>query len=96
MTFNINNLPVSIIKSKRKTISIQLKEDGIYVRAPKRMTKQEIISVLDKKSGWIEKHWKIMQERKQVLEKIEPYTEAEMKAMVERAKENIIADLRLL
>ena len=79
MEFNINNLPINIIKSNRKTISIQLKEDGIYVKAPKRMTKQEIISVLDKKSDWIEKHWKI-------IEKIEPYTEAEMKAMVEKAK----------
>ena len=86
MVFNINNLPASITKSKRKTISIQLKEDGIYVRAPKRMTKQEIISVLEKKSNWIEKHWEIMQERNQVLEKIEPYTEADIKVMVEKAK----------
>lgn len=86
MTINSNHLPVHIIKSKRKSISIQLKEDGIHVRAPKYITRQEIEAVLEKKSDWIEKHWKIMQERNQVLKKIEPYTEAEMKAMVEKAK----------
>ena len=74
MTINSNHLPVHIIKSKRKSISIQLKEDGIHVRAPKYITRQEIEAVLEKKSDWIEKHWKIMQERNQVLKKIEPYT----------------------
>ncbi len=86
MEFNIKNLPVHIIKSKRKSISIQLKEDGIHVRAPKYMTRQEIDAVLNKKSNWIEKHWAIMRERNRAVEKLEPYTEDDIKVMIEKAK----------
>ena len=86
MAFDMNKLPVNIIKSKRKTISIQLKEDGVYVRVPKGMSRRDIDEILIQKSDWIEKHWTIMQERNQTLEKIEPYTEAEMKTMIEMAK----------
>ena len=86
MAFDINKLPVNIIKSKRKTIAIQLKDDGIYVRAPKGMSQRGINDIIIQKSDWIEKHWKIMQERHQSLEKIEPYTEAELKVMIEEAK----------
>ena len=84
--FNIDDLPVKTIKSKRKTISIELKEDGILVRAPKGMGRQEINAVLYKKSDWIEKHWMTVQKRKQDMENILPYTEADMKAMMEKAK----------
>ena len=82
----MKQLPVNIIKSKRKTISIQLKEDGIYVRAPKRMSQHEILDLLEQKRDWVEKHWDIIKERNRKAEKIEPYTEAEIKKLTEKAK----------
>lgn len=59
--------PIEIIKSKRKSVSIQIKEDRIIVRTPKYMTSREINEILNTKSDWIEKHWEIMQERSQTL-----------------------------
>ena len=94
MAFNINNLPVNIIKSKRKTIAIQLKEDGIYVRVPKGMKQKDINDILIQKSDWIEKHWKIMQERNHASQKLESYTEAEIKRMMEEARVVILKKVK--
>ena len=38
--------PIEIIKSKRKSVSIQIKEDRIIVRTPKYMTSREINEIL--------------------------------------------------
>lgn len=46
-----------IIRSDRKTLSLQIRPDGsILVRAPKRLPKREIDRFLEEKSAWIEKH----------------------------------------
>ena len=46
-----------IIHSKRKTVAIQIKSDGrIVVRAPLRMSRADIMRLVEEKSGWIEKH----------------------------------------
>ena len=49
--------PVRIIRSKRKTVGIQISSpDEIIVRAPLHMPEREIRKVLEDKRGWIEKH----------------------------------------
>ena len=50
MTVSINSLPVHVIKSSRKTVSIELKTDEIIVRAPKRMCDDEIQAIKYKKT----------------------------------------------
>ena len=51
------NVPYQIIKSDRKTISIQIKPDGrVVVRCPKRMRIEEVRRFVESKSDWIEKH----------------------------------------
>lgn len=46
-----------VIRSSRKTLSLQIKPDGaIIVRAPLRLPQREIDRFLEEKSGWIEKH----------------------------------------
>ena len=78
-------LPIQVIQSKRKTISIELKPDRILVKAPQRMSKQEIYGFVMKKKDWIEKHVKIMQERSKGMENVLPYTVEEIKALAEKA-----------
>ena len=47
----------TLIRSARKTVSIQLLPGGeVVVRAPNRMPKREIERVLEEKRGWIEAH----------------------------------------
>lgn len=46
-----------IIKSKRKTLSLQITKDArLVVRAPMRVSKAQIIDFVDSHAAWIEKH----------------------------------------
>lgn len=46
-----------LIRSSRKTVSLQLMPDGsLTVRAPMRMPESEIRKFVESKSGWIESH----------------------------------------
>lgn len=82
---NVTDFPVKVIRSKRRTIAVELKADGILVRAPRRMNDKEIRRFLTEKQAWIEKNMKKLQERRRLLEQQEPYTEEEIHALAERA-----------
>lgn len=81
----MDEIQVSIIYSKRRSISIELKPEGILVRAPKGMSRRNIYKFLAEKQEWIEKHWKKVQERKEIMEQLQPYTEEEIRALAEKA-----------
>ncbi len=81
-----DNLQVNIIYSKRKTISIELRADGILVRAPKGMRKSAINTFLNEKRGWIEKNYQKVQNRKELMEQIPPFTMEEIKSLANKAK----------
>lgn len=49
------NAEVTVIKSKRKTISIQIKPNEVIVRAPTRLKQNEIEKFVETKRNWIEK-----------------------------------------
>lgn len=85
MSVQLNELPMEIIRSNRRTISIEIKPSGIIVRAPRRISSQEISAFVLKKKAWIEKHWSHMQERQQVREQHGAYTPEELKALAEKA-----------
>lgn len=89
MVFSKDSTPVEIIKSKRKTISIEIKADKILVRAPRGMSSQAVNEVLQRKSSWIEKHYKMMREREQKLEKLPIFTEEELKRLTDEARRSI-------
>lgn len=83
---DIESLSIKVIKSKRKTISIEVRNDGILVRAPQRMSIREIQAFVNQKRAWIEKHQKLMQERNSNIEQVEPYSEVEIKALADKAR----------
>ncbi len=83
------NTEVTVIKSKRKTISIQIKPNEIIVRAPTRMKQNEIEKFVETKRSWIEKHLQSVSEKQKLLQNTEPYTEEEIKYFIARAKEII-------
>lgn len=82
---NEKEISVNIIYSNRKTIAIELKTDGITVRAPRRMTRREIDVFLNEKRGWIEKHWGKVQERKEQVEGLGLFTMEEIHALADKA-----------
>ena len=59
------NAEVSVIKSKRKTISIQVKPNEVIIRAPIKMKQTEIEKFVESKRNWIEKHLQTFSEKQQ-------------------------------
>ena len=85
MIKQLNGLDIQVIRSGRKTISIEIRPSGIIVRAPWRMGEKEISAFLDKKRDWIEKHSNRMQDRQKELSRLEPFTPEEIEALAEKA-----------
>ena len=94
MCADITNLPTTILRSKRKTLSLELKDDGLLVRAPKRMSDREIKEFILSKKDWIEKHQKIIDDRRELQKQYPPYTEDELKDLAKEAKEIIPAKVK--
>ena len=81
---------IRIIKSKRKTISLQIKPDGsIELKVPVQMTDTQIREFLNQKSSWIEKHLQAVQERQQQLSQVKPLNKEEIHELANQALEVI-------
>lgn len=83
------NAEVSVIKSKRKTISIQFKPNEVIIRAPLKMKETEIEEFTESKRNWIEKHLQSLLEKQKIHENIESYSEEEIRGFIAKAKEII-------
>jgi len=87
MSFNINkDVKVNIIRSDRKTLSIQLKTGEIIARAPLHMKDEEIYSFIESKKSWVEKNLAKIEKREKAISEVQPFTEKEIKALAEKAK----------
>ena len=76
-----------LIRSKRKTISLQI--DGnckLVVHAPYTVPKSEIDKMVSRHSGWIEKHLPVARKRMEQANKITPEL---IKSLTEKAKREI-------
>ena len=82
-------MQVRIIKSKRKTLSIEVKMDEVLVRAPQRMTNQQIRVFLEQKREWIDKHQKILQSQAEMVKREPLYTEEDIKEFANKAMQII-------
>ena len=88
-------MKVTVIRSSRKTLSIQLKPGEIIARAPLRMKDKEIYEFIESKKAWIEKNLAGIDERQKALDEVKPFTEEEIKALAEKAKVIIHERVRL-
>ena len=78
---------MKIIKSKRKTISIEITSDAeVVVRAPKRMSDKAIRAFVEEKRSFIDKNIDKMKERKESLANIRTITDIELKELLVQAK----------
>ncbi len=83
------NAEVSVIKRKRKTISIQVKLNEVIICAPMKMNENEIEKFVESKRNWIEKHLQSLSEKQKLFENIEPYSDEEIKSFIKKAKSEI-------
>lgn len=78
--------PVEIIRSKRKTLSIEITPDlRVIVRAPSRLSKSDIGYFINEKHKWIEKHLESMKSRAARSDEQPKFTESELSELKSRA-----------
>ncbi len=79
----------SIIRSNRKTISVEItRKAEIIVRVPLRMSKEDIERFLLEKSDWIERTLEKVKSNNDTVS-LPPFTEEELSLITKRAKEYI-------
>ena len=81
----------TLIKSKRKTLSLEVREDGLIVRAPMRTSKRVADAFVAKHAAWIEKQRRKIEQRKAQNAAVEKLSEEERKALAKKAAEYIPA-----
>lgn len=88
-----NNYDIELIRSRRKTIAIEIHPDlSIRVRAPLRMPQYRIMEFLEEKEHWIDLHLEKMRQRQESNADQMSRTslsEEEIKQLTELAKEVI-------
>ncbi len=86
MLYNVI-MDIKIIKSKRKSISIEINRDlQVLVRAPLFLSKKQIDKFVSEKSEWINKHLEFVKSRVENESNISKFTEDEIKALTKQAK----------
>ena len=81
---------VQIIKSKRKTISLQIRSDGsIELKVPMQMSNVQIKKFLNQKCDWIDKHLQAVNERQRQMSQVKKLTKEEIHELADRALEVI-------
>jgi predicted metal-dependent hydrolase len=79
-----NMIPYTLIRSSRRTLSIQISRDGeLIARAPMRLSIPRIESFIMSKESWIEKHKQKIQGKIQKTGR-KTYSETEIQEMKER------------
>ena len=83
------NAKVSLIRSNRKSLSVQIKPNRVIIRAPNKMKQSDIEKFVESKIKWIEKHLNSISEKQDNLQETEPFTKEEIKDFTEKAKQII-------
>jgi len=86
-----DNIEYEIIRSKRKTISMQIKSDGhVVVRAPLRLSQKSIDEFVVKNADWIEKSKLKVQDRNAKKEQLEQFSEKEITEFKKMARKQLL------
>ena len=81
---------VEIIRSKRRTLGLEIKPDGrVIARAPMRMKQSEIDKFIGEKSAWIEKHLQKLKKAQEQHGSAEKLTDEDIQALADKALEYI-------
>lgn len=89
---DLTNIQITVIRSNRRTIAIQVNPDlTVTVRVPRSAKKRDIEQILWEKESWIQKHIEKMKDKKAQFEAMdaEPFTDGEIQNLKEQASEYI-------
>ncbi len=74
-----------IIRSKRRTLGLEINTKGIIVRAPWQASDAEISMFISKHRDWIDTHLAKLAEKQKSLEQLEPLTFEDIKSLADKA-----------
>lgn len=89
MTFELDGLPVRVIESGRKTVSLELTPSEIIMRVPRGMSQRQARDFAQRKSAWIEKHRELISVQQEKLRELPRLTSDELRALSEKARRSI-------
>jgi len=79
-------LSIKIIRSRRKTLSLQITPDaGLLIRAPYHVSESEILQFVESRQNWIEKHLIKMQKRREEQEHLPALSHEEIRQLAGKA-----------
>ncbi len=77
---------ITLIRSRRKTLSIQIKSDGqVIVRAPLRASRKDILRFVDSKEDWIKKCLQEAERQRELHPPVEKLTTEELRELAKKA-----------
>lgn len=80
------NIPYRVIRSSRRTISVQIAPSGeVLVRCPRRMSNADIRRFVESKSGWIEKHL----EKRTAEARLPAFSDGQLQALASQARQTV-------
>ena len=80
------NIPYRVIRSSRRTISVQIAPSGeVLVRCPRRMSNADIRRFVESKSGWIEKHLG----KRTAAARLPVFTDEQLQMLARQARQTI-------
>lgn len=74
-----------IIRSNRKTVGLEVKSDGLIIKAPLQMSDEEINLFIAKHKAWIEKNLSRAKERQREVDALKPITPEEIQELANQA-----------
>lgn len=78
-------MEITVIRSRRKTLALQVKDLQVIVRAPLFTGRREIEAFVEKNRVWIMKQLKKQEQARKTAESTVPLTEEEKKALIKKA-----------
>lgn len=84
-----SEVKVNVIRSRRKSISMQIAGDELLVKAPQNMTDAQIREFLEKHRRWIDIHMKKAQESAREADEAGRLTMEEIRELADRALKEI-------
>lgn len=82
-------LKYRLLRSNRKSITLEINEKGLTIRAPKRASESEIKSFILRNEAWILKNMEKYQKRQEEYNNIEKLTNEEIKELADKAADYI-------
>lgn len=79
-------MQAEVIRSRRKTLCVEIRNGQVIVRAPLWVSGAEISRFLKEKQPWIGKHLARAMAQKEAVKDLPPLTEKEIRSLAEQAK----------